>query len=283
MAAPLGALAVLAGTVRNVTSPTLADLATRDTCDVLVAGDTHGNNEWCADLVRLTTRLGLDVVVQLGDFGYWEHTDWGRVFLDDLQAVCAAAGVLWVFIDGNHENHEMLRSLPVSPDGTVKVRDNIVWLPRGFRFNIAGVSFAAFGGAYSIDRRSRVTGRSWWPGEEITDDDLAALGTEQVDVLLTHDMPLGITVTGLTRIHPDDDARSYLQRRYVTEAVSAVKPKLLLHGHWHVRHRSELRVTGAGGQHELRVEGLAADGDPGGWAVLRLADLGLYSLPPRAA
>ncbi len=44
---------------------------------VLLAGDTHGNGRWVGHLCKLARRHGCEVILQLGDFGFWPHTTAG--------------------------------------------------------------------------------------------------------------------------------------------------------------------------------------------------------------
>jgi len=73
-----------------------------------------------------------------------------------------------LFVDGNHEHHDKLDSLPVSIWNGGKVHfinDNVIHLMRGQVFNINGTKIFTFGGADSIDKMHRVEGKSWWKRE----------------------------------------------------------------------------------------------------------------------
>ncbi|MBP3836167.1 MAG: hypothetical protein J6E31_03645, partial [Pyramidobacter sp.] len=65
-------------------------------------------------------------------------------------------------------------------------------LRRGQVYEIEGKSFFCMGGAMSIDKEWHTEGESWWPGENITTDDMRR-GVEalekrgnKVDYVLTH-------------------------------------------------------------------------------------------------
>lgn len=51
---------------------------------VLLAGDTHGQAGWIKWLCKRAVSNDCEVILQLGDFGFWEHKPHGRVFLDDV-------------------------------------------------------------------------------------------------------------------------------------------------------------------------------------------------------
>ena len=68
-----------------------------------------------------------------------------------------------LFVDGNHENFDLLNSYPVEiwKGGKVhRVKPNITHLMRGQVFEIEGKTIFTFGGATSIDRDFRTEGMS---------------------------------------------------------------------------------------------------------------------------
>jgi hypothetical protein len=140
------------------------------------------------------------------------------------------------------------------------------------------VRFGAIGGAFSIDWRDRKPGRSWWPEEVTTVDDVERLGTAPLDVLVTHEAPAGVPFEGY-RLPEEDEVRAEEVRRYIRAATEATQPRMVLHGHWHRRHTYELAwPTEDHGELAWRstlVEGLAADvqGDFQAWGVLDLDPL----------
>ena len=60
---------------------------------------------------------------------------------------------------------------------------------------IGGLTVGALGGAYSVDQEYRTAGKDWWPNEEPTTSEARKLmNGGPVDVLITHDVPAGVTV-----------------------------------------------------------------------------------------
>jgi len=124
----------------------------------------------------------------------------------------------------------------------------------------------------SIDRAHRTDGATWWATETITDNDVETLvdraGASGVDVLLTHDAPaLPPSISPLG--DPVIDADCAPSVGEIARATELLAPRLLLHGHYHVRYS---------GQHGMaRVEGLAADEQAGkfgsSWCALELPTL----------
>ena len=246
---------------------------------ILLAGDTHGNGKWVGTLCKLASQHGCDAILQLGDFGYWPHTDKGLRFLDQVDWHAERYGINCLYwIDGNHENHEMLAGLEADEDGFVTIGEHCRYAPRGHRWRWGQVDFGALGGAFSMDHHYRVEGVSWWPNELLTDEDVARLGQYPLDVLLCHDAPEGAPIRNF-EMRPDDALLCLQVRQRILQAVKATQPELVVHGHWHRRTSSELTWTtnsdGKTPDLSTRVEGLAADkqGDHRAWAVLEVNPL----------
>ena len=108
------------------------------------------------------------------------------------------------FCDGNHENFDLLNSYEVSVWNGGKVHiikqnkagePKVIHLMRGQVYEIEGKRIFSFGGAYSIDKAFRTPGKSWWPQEMPTEEDmneaiknLEAVNWE-VDYIITHAAP----------------------------------------------------------------------------------------------
>ncbi len=103
-----------------------------------------------------------------------------------------------LFLDGNHENFDLIESYPVEMwnGGKVhRIRSNILHLMRGQVYDIDGVKLFSMGGAYSIDKYMRKEGISWWPQELPNNEEykeatknLKAVGYK-VDVVVSHTAP----------------------------------------------------------------------------------------------
>ena len=243
---------------------------------VLIAGDAHGDSNWIEEICDVAVKQRCDVILQLGDFGFWSHTGAGETYLNNVDRALAERELQLWWIDGNHESFDVLRKLPVDDDGLVTVRDRIVHIPRGARWMWQGCRFGALGGAFSIDYERRVPGLSWWPGqEEVGQEDVDRLGDDQLDVLVTHDSPMGATVRSQFSVPAHIETRSQETRMLVAEAVRRCRPQLVLHGHWHQRVSSDVAFPEKNENGELdwwgaRVEGFAANiqRDRDSWGVL---------------
>lgn len=204
---------------------------------ILVAGDVHMYGSWMRELIEVARAEHCQAIVQLGDLGFFPRRTAGARFLATAEECLGEAGITLVFIDGNHDD---LDSLALSTRRMVgpfaEISQNILYVPRGTRFEWHGVRFLAVGGAYSIDQHWRRVAELrprtlWWPSEVLSDSDveLASRGGD-VDILLAHDSPAGVEIPGLQTI-PDADEN----RRQLARVVDATRPQLLLHGHFHFR------------------------------------------------
>jgi predicted phosphodiesterase len=219
-----------------------------------VLGDTHGDMGHVLTVSRTMWKRGVSVLVVLGDFGFVWHGQNCDNNLDKLSRRLAGRGQVLYWLDGNHEDFAILYGkFPVSADGLRRLRPNVIHMPRGYRTVLAsGKTLAVLGGANSIDRLHRQEGATWWPEESITEEDLRALGDEQVDVLVGHDAPLHVSSLDAALLKTEHDwpadmlAYSAAGRRMFHKGFLQVRPRsLYIGGHYH-RHIDETASFGAG-------------------------------------
>lgn len=244
----------------------------------LILGDVHGNEKFFARACRVAAREGCEAIMQVGDFGYWEHHPNGKRFLATAEWELKSRDLTCYWICGNHENHPLLwekygEGLMDTETGVhidnqfVPVRDHILYVPRGARWEWDGTSFLGCGGAYSIDKPRRIIdGDGWWATEMITDEQVAAsVAPGPVDVMFSHDAPMEFDLPAMVfkDIYPDSE----YNRKQLSRIVTKVEPNLLVHGHYHHRYGSWLELRSG---KNMRVEGLGADmdGDGRAWMVL---------------
>jgi hypothetical protein len=182
---------------------------------IFLTGDIHG------DYRETTSRLGSknfpdgknltkeDFVIVTGDFG-WIWYPKGHINYRKDQA-----GIQWLnekpwttlFIDGNHENHDMLDELEVVDfygGKAGKVSDSIYHLKRGEIFELNGKKVFVFGGARSSKTYNKkkqleqIQGKNWWDREIPTEEEfLYALHNLckfnfDIDIVLSHTAPKDI-------------------------------------------------------------------------------------------
>ena len=71
---------------------------------IMVLGDTHGNTPAAVNLAKKAKRHGANRIMQVGDFGLWDHFDEGVRYLDALNEALRRDGVKLFAVGGNHEN-----------------------------------------------------------------------------------------------------------------------------------------------------------------------------------
>lgn len=238
----------------------------------LIAGDTHGNLRHVHYLIKCAHETKATSVVVVGDFGYWEHTDAGREFLDRVDQLANIRGVTVYFLDGNHDKTSLLLARyadQVGAGGFLQVRSYIKYIPRGHSWTWDRIRFLALGGAYSIDKFIRLQqekdrglppGSLWFPEEEMSDGDLhTAIGRlSGVDVILAHDKPAGST--------PDRNFKDLPlclpNQRRLQLAIRALEPLAFYHGHLHHHYAQRMEYTAArnGVPKDVLVRGLGCDG-----------------------
>lgn len=277
---------------------------------LFVAGDVHGNTRFLREyLYPKAVQLRADVFVQLGDFGYWEHTPDGVDFLDDVADLAARHRIPMYWLRGNHDNIDLcLRRYGDrrTEAGFVVCRPDVLHIPDGMIWTWAGTRMRAFGGAYSIDKQWRLdlerkrwraqaakeegrrqaglpaqpvpstAGTIWFPQEELSDDEFDALlaaDSGPLDVVLSHDKPFA----AVTPIPLKDLPECHLNQRRLQRALTAHRPALWLHGHLHFSYTD--RVMCDGDDRFTTVIGLSCDDQAAdrfwrpwqSWCVLDLA------------
>lgn len=113
-----------------------------------ITGDTHADwmNRLNTDAFPEQRSMNKsDYVLILGDFGVWDNSKREKYNLDWLEKKPFTT----VFISGNHDNYDILYSLPVSEwhGGKVNfIRPSVIHLMRGEVYSIEGKTFFVFGG-----------------------------------------------------------------------------------------------------------------------------------------
>ena len=227
---------------------------------IYVTGDTHG----FTDNARIDaahwpvgqTLTRNDCLVICGDFGaFWGDDERDQALLDWYEA--QPWTTLWV--DGNHENHDLIDQLEVTErfGGQVQVapgHPHVIHLMRGEVYVLPlessdssnrTVRCFVMGGAPSTDRIWRIEGISWWAREmpSQAEYDHAAQSLErvdwQVDYVFSHEVPekamsdiYGWTYWAKHGNKPSNELTGFLQ--YVDERLDKDRLKMWYAGHHHV-------------------------------------------------
>ena len=169
---------------------------------IYITGDLHGDY----DIRKLTVKkfpdqkdlTKDDYLIVCGDFGMvWDDSRrdlYWRKWLNNRNFTT-------LFVDGNHENFDLLEEYPITEWNGGKVQfidDSIIHLMRGQVYTINGQKFFTMGGGTSVDRTSRKEGKSWWPQEQPSEDEYIEANNNlekhnwKVDYVITHTTSLRI-------------------------------------------------------------------------------------------
>lgn len=230
---------------------------------IFITGDTHGefsrfsNKRMKSRGINLTEN---DYVIVCGDLGLCWKKD-GTFDYDCKFFKEKPYALLWV--QGNHENFDMIAEYPIEEwhGGKVRhiIRDKIILLERGQVFEIEGKSFFTFGGAsshdvqggildrndldFDDDRRKaidrdlpfRILHETWWPQElptkEEMDEGIHNLKKVyfRVDYVITH-----CCATSLQNELTKDCGNTYMAD-ILTDYLQTIEDKLD-YKHWYFGH-----------------------------------------------
>ncbi len=226
---------------------------------IYATGDTHGNfqrfkKEYFPEQANMTRD---DYMIICGDFGgVWDGGKEENWWLDWLEKLPFTT----LFVDGNHENYDLLATYPVEEwhGGKVQyIRPHVIHLMRGQIFELQGYTFFTMGGAQSHDIRDgildpaapdfkvqrekmwqrraqfRVEHRSWWREELPSDEEYEAARTaiknahHEVDYIITHCAPTNIAKQLCPKYAPDR------LTDFFDEVAATTKFHYWIFGHYH--------------------------------------------------
>ncbi|WP_438039799.1 metallophosphoesterase [Sorangium sp. So ce128] len=227
---------------------------------VAVVGDVHGAMHSMVELLDAWEhrhRRHIDFVLQVGDFEPHRHED--DLATASLPQKYRDLGDFWAFdqgmasfewpiyfIGGNHEPYGFLDQFPKGGE----LAPNCYYLGRVGRVEVAGLRVVGLSGIYS-------EGALAWrpPLREIksqkkklfayyTEDEvMKAASYGSCDILVLHEWPRGAIepeqeaeLAGMRRAHRPEQVGSELARL----VVDSLRPKLVVAGHMHWRHRSRI-------------------------------------------
>ena len=154
-------------------------------------GDIHGNLFEIIDFINRFNLGKNDNIIILGDCGIaWRKDKKDLAQNIKLWNECGN-GVKLYFIDGNHENFNILNSLSIE-NNMGKIADNIYHLRRGQIYEFEGKKILVCGGADSIDKYRRVENFTWWKEEAISQETIDDISAGHYDYVLTHCCPRSV-------------------------------------------------------------------------------------------
>ena len=201
---------------------------------IYITGDTHGEIRRFND-PAVKKLKNSDTLIICGDFGFiWDGGEEERKLLEKL----GKHKYQIAFIDGGHENFDLLEKYPVSEWNGGKVHHisgNLYHLMRGQIYQIEGKTIFTFGGGESPDKEMRVELGKWWEREMPTISEMREAVSSldkinrQVDYVITHEPP--------TSVHNMMDSRFYginALDTFLDELANEVKFKKWFFGCLHI-------------------------------------------------
>lgn len=175
-----------------------------------------------------------DYLIICGDFGGVWNSDaeemYWRKWLDRKNFTT-------LFVDGNHENFELLNSFEIVDffgGKAHKISDHIYHLMRGQVYEIKDKTLFTFGGASSHDKEYRTEGMSWWKEELPSDAELETAISNleaydwNVDYIITHCAPSSV----------QQEIASDYSQDILTEFFEEIKNRISFEkwffGHYHI-------------------------------------------------
>ena len=164
---------------------------------IYVTGDTHGDYSRFKDPAIKKLRRG-DTLIICGDFGFfWNGSRKERSTIKKL----TKKGYTIAFLDGCHENFDILEEYPVTEWTGGKARviaGNLIHLMRGQIYTIEDKKIFTFGGGHSQDFDFRRSSENWWKREKPSHDEIIEAienlrnNDDSVDYVITHEPPVSL-------------------------------------------------------------------------------------------
>jgi len=211
----------------------------------LIIGDVHAAFGSADKVIQraIKEHAPVDQIIQVGDMGF---------AFPNCRPWQTDHGCHQVWIDGNHDNHEMLAlrdkpnfgTDPYHSSGWAKFLELWEYKPRGSFEN--GILY--IGGAASIDRQWRTEGVDWWPGENISYeqeeqimDTIQRVGSEAIHTVISHDAPTGFSMLPALQAVQGPNAREFgdNNRKFLEYVRQQVMPDHWFFGHYHSRWEGE--------------------------------------------
>ena len=214
---------------------------------VFITGDTHGDYSRFQQTKMKKLSKG-DTLIICGDFGFiWDNSKAEQKILKKLGKkkynIC--------FIDGTHENFDLLYKYKISEWNGGKVRHicgNLYHLMRGQIFTVNGLKIFTMGGGESPDIELRYE-NSTWSRFEIPDREELLEGAQSLeeagckaDIIVTHEPPQKIK--GFLKLKDSDSVRVTGLNAYFEELSSSCEFKKWFFGSMHIdKHISSTHIA----------------------------------------
>ncbi len=184
---------------------------------IYITGDTHGET-YRFDSPQMRKVKKGDTVIICGDFGFiWD----GGKKEEKLLKKLGQKKYTLLFLDGTHENFDLLSKYPVTEWSGGKaqhISGNLYHLMRGQVYTVEGRRIFAFGGGESAEKQMRMEAGKWWPCEMPSKDEmregiknLRAVNME-VDCIVTHSPPSVTSVDAGGAPHAKNQLEAFFEQ-----------------------------------------------------------------------
>lgn len=191
---------------------------------IFVVGDMHGDFDALQTVISHTGAL---VILQAGDFGYWPEYSLHRLPAAGFRTREGELAQVH-FCDGNHEDHPALRDLVKT--GKTEIAPGVHYQPRGSTLRLEDGRTVLFaGGAESVDKKLRIEGRSWFPGELLEKGEVHGFPDVAVDIIVSHAAPTCISLPDTLAYGKYTDP----SREALEMLLCKYRPQLWFFGHYH--------------------------------------------------
>jgi len=163
---------------------------------IYYVGDIHGRVDDVAAIDRAAIKAGVEVIVQVGDFGIRWAKNCPIVKYFKKRERQQRPGPTWYTCGGNHDNWpEWARLQEEQGNGKmVELAPGCNYVVRGATAELDGKTHLFFGGAESIDKSLRVEGTTWWAEETPSAAEFQrffdSLVEDAPEIIITHEAPL---------------------------------------------------------------------------------------------
>ena len=184
---------------------------------IYITGDTHGET-YRFDSPQMRKIKKGDTVIICGDFGFiWD----GGKKEEKLLKKLGQKKYTLLFLDGTHENFDLLAKYPVTEWNGGKVQNicgNLYHLMRGQVYTIENKKIFAFGGGESAEKQVRIEAGKWWACEMPSKDEMREgiknlrAANMEVDYIVTHCPPSKVSIGSNIISHSKNQLEAFFEQ-----------------------------------------------------------------------
>lgn len=213
-----------------------------------VTGDTHGRLDRIYNWVDKMNFNNENInIIIAGDAGIC----WRKDCVDMDTAIRRQEQYkfhLW-FVCGNHENFDILDQIPRDENGIAHLTNNLHYISRGSIITFNHKTILCCGGADSVDKHLRTKHISWWPQEQITEDDINKClnnNLSHYDYIITHTCPLSVfkkNMSYLCTLDLNQSEIDHTSEERLEKLVENISFNKWFFGHFHVDKQLDDKYT----------------------------------------